>query len=194
MQIIPDNYFRLLDRSEVFPDPARPIEIDVGCGDGGFLLAMARHFAQTDFLGIERLLGRVAKVCRCAAREGLGNVRVLRMESSYALGWMLPSGCATRMHLLFPDPWPKKRHARHRFINDESVAAIHRVLAPGGEFLFKTDHEEYFHSACQTIGDSGRLEALPWLPEGTFYPLTDFERQWLAEGKPIRAARWRKPH
>src|SRR5690606_30515560 len=105
-ELLPADYFRHLDRREIFPDPARPLEIDAGCGDGTFLLEMAALYPDRDFLGIERLSGRVRKICRKAARAALRNVRVLCLETGYALGWLLPDGCATRVHLLFPDPWP----------------------------------------------------------------------------------------
>ncbi|MBP7951489.1 MAG: tRNA (guanosine(46)-N7)-methyltransferase TrmB [Verrucomicrobiales bacterium] len=192
-ELIPADYFRLLRPEEIFPDAlAAPCEIDVGCGDGSFLIRMAEHFPDRNFLGLERLQGRVRKVARAADRLGLTNVRVLRLESSYVLGWLLPEGLATRIHLLFPDPWPKKRHHHHRFVNAENLAAIHRVLRPGGQFLFKTDHEEYFQAA------SGIVDAMPcfrraWpLSDGEFYPLTDFEQQWLKQGKSIHAARWER--
>jgi tRNA (guanine-N7-)-methyltransferase len=191
VELLPDDYFRVIEREEIFPDTSRPLELDVGCGDGTFLLGMAAQFPERDFLGIERLNGRVSKICRRAARLGLRNVRVLSLESSYALGWLLPAGCATRLHLLFPDPWPKKRHARHRFVHPENLGAIHRALAPEGEFLFKTDHPEYFDEAIAAVDESPLFTRLPWLAEGEFYPITDFEKQWMEQGKLIQGARWR---
>lgn len=192
VELVPADYFRELTREEIFPDASRTLELDVGCGDGTFLLEMAAHFPDRDFLGIERLGGRVKKICRKAARLGLTNVRVLSLESSYALGWLLPAGGASRLHLLFPDPWPKKRHARHRFVHPENLNAIHRALAAGGQFLFKTDHPEYFDEATAAVEDSPLFSRQPWLEEDEFYPVTDFEQQWLDAGKLIQAARWLK--
>ncbi|MES2705595.1 MAG: tRNA (guanosine(46)-N7)-methyltransferase TrmB [Verrucomicrobiota bacterium] len=195
VELVPADYFRGLTREEIFPDASRPLELDVGCGDGTFLLEMAARFPERDFLGLERLGGRVKKICRRAARLGLANVRVLSLESSYALGWLLPHACATRLHLLFPDPWPKKRHARHRFVHPENLTAIHRALAEKGQFLFKTDHPEYFDEATAAVDESPLFSRLPWLDDAEFYPVTDFEQQWLGEGKLIQAARWvKQPH
>lgn len=192
IELIPDDYFRLLRREEIFPDTSRPLELDVGCGDGTFLMEMAARFPDRDFLGIERLGGRVNAIRRKAARRGLINLRLLCLESSYALGWLLPDNCASRLHLLFPDPWPKKKHARRRFIQEENLTALHRVLEPGGELLFKTDHAAYFTEACETMDASRRFRREPWLSPEEFYPLTDFEQLWLSQGCAINAARWVK--
>jgi tRNA (guanine-N7-)-methyltransferase len=189
-ELIPDDYFRRLHREDIFPDPARPLELDVGCGDGTFLLQMADRFRERDFLGIERLGGRVSKIVRGAARAGLTNVRVLCLESAYALEWLLPEACAARVHLLFPDPWPKKKHAARRFMQPENLAVIRRVLAPGGAFLFKTDHADYFEEASANGDASPEFQRTAWLDAEEFYPLTDFEQQWLAQGCTIQAARW----
>ncbi|MDB6132810.1 MAG: tRNA ((7)-)-methyltransferase [Verrucomicrobiales bacterium] len=192
VELVPADYFRALRREEIFSNFERRLELDVGCGDGTFLMEMAARFPERNFLGIERLGGRVRKISRRAARLGLANARVLGLESSYALGWLLPEGCATRLHLLFPDPWPKKRHARHRFVHGENLATLHRVLASDGEFLFKTDHPDYFDEATAAVDESPLFSRLPWLDSGEFYAVTDFERQWMEEGKRIQGARWVK--
>jgi tRNA (guanine-N7-)-methyltransferase len=190
VELIPDDYFRHLRRAEIFPDTSRPLELDVGCGDGSFLLEMAQHYPERDFLGIERLGGRVKKICRRAARTGLTNVRVLCLESSYVLGWLLPDACAARLHLLFPDPWPKKRHESRRFVQPENLTVLHRVLAPLGELLFKTDHPDYFTAAVEAMASSPLFRRTAWLTEEEFYPQTDFEKQWISQGCAIHAARW----
>ncbi len=192
MELLPTDYFRLLTPEEIFPDMSRPLELDVGCGDGTFLIEMAARYPERNFLGTERLLGRVQKIVRKATRRKLTNLRVLRMESSYALGWLLPAGGATRLHLLFPDPWPKKRHAANRFVSEENLLVLHRALAPQGEFLFKTDHEPYFIEATERLAASPLFSPLPWLPTAEFYQQTDFERYWLKDGKAIYQARYRK--
>ena len=164
LQLVPDDYFRELRKDEIFPggDGSRPLEVDLGCGDGGFLLAMAEHFPERDFLGVERLMGRVRKVCRNAAKRELTNLRVLRLESIYTLGYLLPAGGVARVHLLFPDPWPKKKHHKRRLVTQGFCEALERVLVPGGEFLFKTDHLEYFEEAMEALRASGILEEKPW--------------------------------
>ncbi len=191
-EFVPADYFRQLERAELCRD-GRPLEVDLGCGDGSFLLAMAHHAPERDFLGVERLLGRVRKVCKKASRQQLDNARVLRLESRYVIEWLLPEASVTRLHLLCPDPWPKLRHHRRRLVQVEFLAALRRALVPGGEFLFMSDHEEYFHWAEDQVARFGQFERLPWLEDSFFYPKTDFQQLWESEGKAMWRLRCRRP-
>ncbi len=190
LEFFPDDFFRRLDADELFGRSEAPLEIDLGCGDGRFLQAMAEAYPAKNFLGVERLLGRVRKVSRRCERAGLGNVRVLRLETSYAMQWLLPRRSAQRVHLLFPDPWPKKKHHKRRLMAQPVfLRSVWETLAEGGEFLFKTDHEEYFEMARETVEDLPWFRILDW-PEGAFfYPETDFERQWKEDRRRIQGLR-----
>lgn len=191
-EFVPDDYFRRLDPDAVFATPG-PLEIDLGCGDGSFLLAMAERFPERRFLGVERLLGRVRKVSRRARRSGLENLRLLRLESRYTVEWLLPPGSVSRFHLLCPDPWPKARHHRRRLFQREFLEAAGRALEPNGEFLFKTDHPGYFEWAEEVAGEIDGLERLDWPEEAFFYPKTDFQVQWEAQGRTLQVLRLRRP-
>ncbi len=191
-EFMPGHFFRTLAREEI-SRAGRSLEIDLGCGDGSFLLAMAEAYPDRDFLGVERLLGRVRKVCKKITRRHLANVRVLRLESRYTVEWMLPPGSVSRLHLLCPDPWPKSKHHRRRLMQLEFIDAVWRALEPGGEFLFMTDHEEYFEWAAEKIQEAGKFEALDWQEDSFFYPKTDFQQQWESEGKQMFRLRLRKP-
>ncbi len=190
---IPEDYFRELKKEELFPDGSRPLEIDLGCGDGSFLIEMARQHPDRDFLGVERLAGRVGKVTRKINASGLTNVRILRLESAYTVGWLLPTGGVSRLHLLCPDPWPKKKHHARRLVTiDEFKQGLLRILEPQGEFLFKTDDAEYFEVGTAEFDALPEHERLDWPEDAFFYAQTDFERQWLRQGKTMNRARWRK--
>lgn len=191
-EFVPADYFRRLERSELRRED-RPLEIDLGCGDGSFLIEMARQFPERDFLGVERLLGRVRKVCRKINRQHLENARVLRLESRYTVEWLLPESSVSRLHLLCPDPWPKVRHSRRRLIQTHFLDAVWRALLPGGEFLFMTDHEEYFQWAMEKVAGFGKFERLDWTEDSFFYPKTDFQQLWESEGKSIFRLRCGKP-
>jgi tRNA (guanine-N7-)-methyltransferase len=190
LEFAPEDCFRPATLADVFPDrPEAPAELDLGCGDGGFLLALARAFPERNFLGVERLLGRVRRVCRLAERTGLSNVRILRLETGYTVRWLLPRERFRRVHLLFPDPWPKKKHRERRLVTPAFAGAARDLLEPGGEFLFKSDHEDYFAAAADVLRATEGWVELPW-EEGAFpYPETDFERRWRREGKGIRRLR-----
>ena len=188
MQLVPSDYFRKLSKEEIF-ETNRPLEIDLGCGDGSFLVAMASHYQERNFLGVERLLGRVRKVIRKAEKSSLLNLKVLRLELSYTIEWLLPDHCASRMHLLFPDPWPKKKHHKRRMVNQSFCESLVRILKEDGEFLFKTDHPDYFEESMLTLENFDLLKQVPWNKDD-FYPVTDFEKIWTKEGKEIYSARF----
>lgn len=190
-EFVPEDYFRRIEPGALRPG-GRPLEVDLGCGDGSFLLAMAGAHPEREFLGVERLLGRVRKVCRKITRAGLANARVLRLESRYAVEWLLPEASVARLHLLCPDPWPKLRHHRRRLLQKEFLDAVRRVLAEGGEFLFLTDHEEYHEWGRERVAAHEGFEILPWEEDSFFYPKTDFQVQWEAEGRVMHRLRCRK--
>ncbi len=181
IELIPANYFAPLPREEIFARDA-PLEIDLGCGDGSFLAALAERFPERNFLGIEKLLGRVESACRKAARRDLRNVRVIRIESTYAIEYLLPPGSAAVVHLLFPDPWPKKKHRRRRIVTPAFLTTVHRLLAPAGRFRIATDQENYFHAIREVIVAAEFVE-LPAEEENS--PLTTFEKRFRAQGAPI---------
>lgn len=131
---------RLFDRNE---SDARDVELEVGFGKGRFLLAAARQWPERDFIGCDYARKLVRKVRDRVAREGLTNVRLYKGEARHLLGELLPEGSIARVHVYFPDPWPKRRHAKHRFFAPPGPDLVARVLRPGGSLLFATDHEPY---------------------------------------------------
>ncbi len=190
-EFIPNDYFERLP-ADAFCSTETPLEIDLGCGDGTFLLKMAEQHPNRHFLGVERLLGRVRKVCRRAAKMNLKNLQVLRLESKYTLEYLLPLESVSRLHLLCPDPWPKAKHHKNRLVQQDFLHALDRILQPHGEFLFKTDHPEYFEWVVEEMETFGKFEQLEWSDDSFFYPKTDFQVQWEAEGKVIQQLRFCK--
>jgi len=191
-EFMPNDYFAKLDPSTIF-DSDQPLEVDLGSGDGSFIIGMAAHFPERNFLGVERLLGRVKRVCRKAKQGGLTNCKTLRLESKYVIEWLFPENSIDRIHLLCPDPWPKARHHKNRLVQQGFLEALYKALKPGGEFCFKTDHEEYFEWVEEEIKTFQKLEQIEWPEDAFFYPKTDFQLQWEAEGKVVQRARFRKP-
>lgn len=190
LELYPNDFFRRLGAEELFDGSEVSLEIDLGSGDGRFLLAMAKEFPQRNFIGVERLLGRVRKTCRRGDREELKNVKVLRLETTYAVEWLLPKQSADRVNLLFPDPWPKKKHHKRRLMaQPEFLKSVSELLKEGGEFLFKTDHEEYFEIAREAAEGCPEFDILEWPDDAFFYAETDFERQWKEDNRNIQGLR-----
>lgn len=187
VELLPHSYFAPLVLSEVFPNAAR-LEVDVGSGPGRFLLAMAQKHPERNFLGLERLLGRVRRSCGAASRLGLQNVRLLRVENYYAVRYLLPPASVAVFHVGFPDPWPKRKHWPRRLVNADFLAAAARALAPGGELRIKTDDAPYFASIGKTVAACPAFREIEW-QEDPDYPLTNFERTFRARGQPIHRLR-----
>ncbi|MEO5717696.1 MAG: tRNA (guanosine(46)-N7)-methyltransferase TrmB [Chthoniobacterales bacterium] len=182
VELVPADYFAPLDLAALFSRRA-PLELDLGCGDGTFLTALAARHPERNFLGIERLVGRIRSACGKAARGNLRNVRVLLIESTYAVEYLLPPESIDVVHLLFPDPWPKKRHHRRRIVTADFLAKVQRILAPGGRLRIATDQEDYFEAIRGLIAAT-TFSASPDDAEAEF-PLTTFEKHFVVAGAPI---------
>jgi tRNA (guanine-N7-)-methyltransferase len=189
-ELIPPSYFEPLQIERAFMRPA-DLEVDIGCGEGAFLVAMAARFPERNFLGVERLLGRIRKTCRRAAALNLENVRVLRLESFYTVRHLLPPGSVSVFHVMFPDPWPKRKHQRRRLVNDPFLDAIHAALSKDGELRLTTDDADYFAHMRRVGLARTDFETVPW-PDDPGYPQTDFERGFRARGLPIHRLLLRK--
>ena len=143
-RLIPDSSYSLtnrLDLEKIFGRKA-PLHVDLGCGDGSFLCGLAQRLPDKNFLGIERLSARIRSSARKAA--SLGNVRLLQMESSYAVRYLLPAESVETFYLLFPDPWPKRRHHRRRIVTPDFLDSVHVALEQNGITYIATDHLDYF--------------------------------------------------
>jgi len=166
IEFAPADYFARAKMSDIFEREA-PLEIDLGSGEGAFLVAMAAKHPEHNFLGVERLLGRVRKVCRMVVHHKLTNARLLRIETAYALRYVLPHESVTTAHVLFPDPWPKRHHQSRRLIQDGFMEALHGILVPGGELKIKTDDQPYFlwmEKVLERVTpDRWKLHAHHWL-------------------------------
>ncbi len=190
LELVPPDYFAQIAFDRFFGRVA-PLEVDVGCGEGAFLIAMAARHPDRNFLGVERLLGRVRKTCRRAVHAGLENVRVLRIENAYAVRHLIPPGSAAVIHVMFPDPWPKRKHKRRRLVNAEFLDAAHAALEQGGELRLTTDDADYFAQMSSVVSIRADFRLEPWLDDPD-YPQTDFEKRFRALGQPIHRLLLRK--
>lgn len=178
VRIWPNDWLNPLPLAHYFDHPHKPLEVDVGCGKGRFLLARARNHPEVNFLGIDRMLRRIRKLDHRIVGMHLTNVRLLRMEAYYALTYLMPTEAIDTFYVFFPDPWPKKRHAEHRLFNPRFMDALHRALKRGGRMHFATDHRPYFEAVRELFQNDRRFREIePFVP--TEEEQTDFERWYI---------------
>ena len=176
-----------LELAEVFPG-GQPLEVELGSGDGSFLAEYAKLHPERNFIGIERLLGRLRKLDRKARRAGLDNLRGVRIESSYFLEYLLPLHSVSALHVYFPDPWPKRKHHRHRLINERFPTLAQQALMAGGTVYLRTDDRDYFEQMTSVFSASDAFRPVK-TPEDLSGLVTDFEKEFLARGiATLRAA------
>jgi tRNA (guanine-N7-)-methyltransferase len=182
-----DSIIERVDLSKVFVRP-QPLEVELGSGDGSFLVEYAKRHPERNFIGVERLLGRIRKLDRKGRRAGLTNLRGVRIESAYFLRYLLPLHSVLALHVYFPDPWPKRKHRRHRLINDQFASVAHEALERGGKVYLRTDDPDYFEQMLAVFEprpDFAKEET----PADLRSLLTDFEREFNAAGiETLRAA------
>lgn len=172
---------------EVF-QTAQPLEVELGAGDGSFLVKYAALHPKHNFIGVERLLGRLRKTEKKGLRAKLTNLRLARMEASYFLEFLLPKKSITALHVYFPDPWPKRKHRKNRLVNERFTQLVGEVLKSGGAIFLRTDDEDYFAQMIQVFQANLDFEEFQ-TPAALSEVMTDFERNFNLQGVPtLRAA------
>ena len=159
-----------LDPAALFGHPPERIWLEIGFGGGEHLAAQARAHPEVGLIGCEPFVNGVAKLLREVEAGSLDGVRIWDGDATALLG-RLPAGSIDRVFLLFPDPWPKRRQRKRRFVTDESLRALARVLTPGGEFRFATDIDDY---AGWTLARVLRAPEFRW----TARRAEDWRRPW----------------
>jgi len=197
---LPDrNFYILNDRyvtmRELMPDFAFPhAELDLGCGKGDFAAELARRKPDTAVFAADVKLGRLRKVVRkTRGDEREENVIFLRVEARHLLTIILPDEFLDRIHILCPDPWPKQKHSGNRLLSSDIMMHIARVLKKDGVFHFSTDDAPYLAAVRKNVSGSGLFEeAGPDAIADVADIRTEFETQWLAQGKTVTHLAWRR--
>ena len=178
-----------LDLPNMFPR-IQPLEVELGSGDGSFLVDRAARHPEINLIGVERLLGRLRKMDRKGRRAGLANLRCVRLEASYFLEYLLPPHSARAIHIYFPDPWPKRKQRRRRLINERFANSARQALVPGGVVYLRTDDADYFAQIRAVFGASPFFQETG-TPPSLAGMATDFERTFTQKGIPILRAAFR---
>src|SRR6478735_6441835 len=189
IELSPELQVACLNVAELFGRNA-VLHVDLGCGDGSFLCEMARQFPKRNFLGIEWLTKRVEKVRRKA--EKIENVRVLRADTLFAVRYLLPESSVETFYLLFPDPWPKRRHQLRRIFTPDFLDAIAVGLEKYGVLRVATDQFDYFQQVERISHAHQQFQVVPLSPDDAVLPVTKFERKFRKQGVPIYRLTLRK--
>src|SRR5438034_276395 len=180
-----------LEPAKTFPQ-AQPLEVDLGSGDGTFIARYAERIPDRNFLAVERLLGRLRKIDRKGQRAGLANLRLVRIEASYLLEYLLPPESVQALHVYFPDPWPKRKHRKNRLVNARFTELAAQALRPGGTVYLRTDDQDYFAQMIAVFAANSEF-LLAETPADLAGIITDFEKDFREKGvATLRAAYQRR--
>lgn len=168
--------------------------VEIGCGNGEALCAMARREPELNFVGIEVHEPGVGRLLRCLHEHDLGNVRVAVHDAVEVLAEQ-PGEALDQLRVYFPDPWPKKRHHKRRLVSAAFAAEATRLLRPGGLLHLATDWEPYAEWMHEVLAAEPGLEnqGAPDVARPGWRPETHFERRGLRKGHRVRDLVYRKP-
>ena len=184
------------DLADLFDPRADEIRLEIGFGGGEHLIAEACAFAKVGFIGCEPYVNGMAKILTQIEAHNIGNVRLFAGDATELLAW-LPTHSLSRIDLIHPDPWPKRRHWKRRFVQDATVNAMARVLKPDGEFRFVSDIDDY---CAWTLAHLARSPELVWTAERADdwrlpwadYTMTRYGRKAEREGRHAAYLRFRR--
>ena len=184
-----------LDATALFGDP-RPLALEIGFGKGEHMAAQAEASPDQGFIGCEPFLDGVVGALMKIDELGIDNIR-LHMGDAIEVLERLPDAALDRAWLLHPDPWPKARHAKRRFMNAGPIGLIARKMKPGGEFRFGTDHPVYVRWAMMVMGQSPDFECLgehpsDFLVRPADWPETRYEAKARSKGHEVWYFRYRR--
>lgn len=162
------------DLATLFPVPVEDVRLEIGFGGAEHLIAQAQAHPRSGFIGCEPFVNGMAKALVAIDELKLANIRLHHADAAALVDW-LPEGSIARIDLLYPDPWPKRRHWKRRFVSDRSVAALARILRSGGELHFATDWANY---AEWTLLRFLRARDFTWTAERA----DDWRRPWPGFG------------
>lgn len=186
-----ENLQTKIDFAQVF-GRAGPLHIEIGTGKAGFLLNEAKAQPGVNFLGIERANKFYRYAVDRIGRWGLTNVRIVRTDAAAFLADSVPDSSVDCFHIYFPDPWPKRRHHKRRFLSEANLQQLLRCLKHGGQLRIATDDGDYFDQIQRLIAAQSRLvgiEAIEFLPaagakDGELTG-TNYERKYIKDQRRI---------
>ena len=176
-----------LKAADIFPIPVTSVRLEIGFGGGEHLLHRLREYPDTGFIGVEPFVNGMAKLLAGLHADPMANVRVFNQDAALLLDW-LPAASIDHVDILYPDPWPKKRQHKRRFISPENLARLARVLKLGAKLCFASDIADYINWALTHIREHGGFEftamdAQDWRLPYAGWPGTRYEAKAFREGR-----------
>lgn len=177
---------RPIDLAALFP-AAREVWLEIGFGGGEHMVEMAARHAEVGLIGCEYFINGIAKLLAQIERAGVTNLAVHPGDCRDLID-VLPDASLAQVFLLYPDPWPKKRHHKRRFVSRENMDALARVMAPGAVFRLATDIGDYARHALEVLIPDPRFQWLAtgprdWREPWAGWPGTRYEAKALSEGR-----------
>jgi tRNA (guanine-N7-)-methyltransferase len=171
----------------LFPVQTDRLRLEIGFGGGEHLIHRAVESPTTGFIGVEPFVNSMQKLLAHVEEAGARNIRVYNDDATQLLDW-LPDACLDQIDLLYPDPWPKKKHWKRRFVSSVNLDRFHRVLKPDALFCFASDIDTYVNWTLQHCRDHGGFEwtarnASDWLTPYDGWPSTRYEAKARREGR-----------
>ena len=185
-----------IDLDQAFGRQA-PRTLEIGFGMGDALLALATDHPGQDFIGVEVYPPGIGSFLLRVEQAGLGNVRVICADAVEVLARHLPAASLDRLLVLFPDPWPKKRHHKRRLVSVATLRDLARVMTPGAELRVATDIGEYARWILLAVREQRSFSwtaqgPRDWRERGADWPSTRYEQKALAEGRRCSYFRFRR--
>lgn len=193
MRGLPENFPPL---AMLFSDPSRPLEVEIGCGKGKFIVSRAAANPERNFLALDYARKWMNVGAARGEKRQLGNLRFVHTNAVILARDYLPDASVSVFHIYFPDPWPKRRHQKRRLLTASFLALLHRKLGPGGLIEAAMDRPDYFEQLLEEAAASG----VSWAAtrrstnERLFSPefKTSYELKYEAEGRPLYYAEFKK--
>jgi tRNA (guanine-N7-)-methyltransferase len=175
------------DAASLFPHRPARIVMEIGFGGAEHLIAEAKREPAAGFIGVEPFVAGLAKAVSAIVEQQVPNVRLFGNDAALVLDW-LPPQSLEEVDLLYPDPWPKKRHWKRRFVSKENLDRIARALKPGGVFRFASDIPSYVEWTLMHLIADARFAwtaemATDWTQPYPHWPGTRYEAKALREGR-----------
>lgn len=182
--------------ADIFDRPMDDVRLEIGFGGGEHLVAEAMAFPNVGFIGCEPYVNGMAKILAQVEAHNISNIRLFAGDAAELLAWV-PAAALARIDLIHPDPWPKRRHWKRRFVQDATVAAMARAIRGGGEFRFVSDIADccawtLAHLTCSPDFAWLAERAVDWQQPWAGYTMTRYGRKAEREGRVAAYLRFRR--